>query len=149
MNFTLMFAVCTIIALSGCKYEDGPGLSLRSKKARVAATWEFKKVRYNHFDSTSEYGDYTWEMRKDGTFYMDSKGRQPYNIFGGKARVISNDFDIGVEQIDRFLCRINFTVTDAINVMQNLTLQVAGINIIHVHNADGSHTSGRKVQRCG
>jgi hypothetical protein len=56
INVTLMFAVCTIIALSGCKYEDGPGLSLRSKKARVTAKWEVKKVLYNSFDETSEYG---------------------------------------------------------------------------------------------
>jgi hypothetical protein len=39
-----MFAVGTIIALSGCKkYEDGPGLSLSSKKSRVVANWKIKK----------------------------------------------------------------------------------------------------------
>jgi hypothetical protein len=74
INFTLMFAVCTIIALSGCKYEDGPGLSLRSKKSRVAANWEFKKVLYNSFDETSDYLDYTWEMEKDGDFNVVSNG---------------------------------------------------------------------------
>jgi hypothetical protein len=100
INVTLMFAVCTIIALSGCKYEDGPGLSLRSKKARVTATWEFKKVRYNYFDSTSEYGDYTWEMRKDGTFCLNSKGRQAYIIFPGKVDMGEWDFVLDKEAID-------------------------------------------------
>lgn len=70
-----MFAVCTIIALSGCKkYEDGPGLSLSSKKSRVAAEWQFKKVLYNSVDETSEYLDYTWEMTKDGDFNLVSNG---------------------------------------------------------------------------
>ena len=100
INFTLNFAICTIIALSGCKYEDGPGLSLRSKKARVAATWEFKKVLYNSFDETSEYLYYTWEMRKDGTFYVDSFGRQPYNPFGGKVEDGEWDFVLDKEAID-------------------------------------------------
>ena len=70
-----MFAVCTIIALSGCKkYEDGPGLSFSSKKSRVAADWQFKKVLYNSVDETSEYLDYTWEMTKDGDFNLVSNG---------------------------------------------------------------------------
>jgi hypothetical protein len=68
INFTLMFAVCTIIALSGCKYEDGPGLSLRSKKSRIAATWEYKKVISNSVDESALYIGDTWEMKKDGNF---------------------------------------------------------------------------------
>lgn len=76
-----MFAVCTIIALSGCKkYEDGPGLSLSSKISRVAATWEFKKVRYNSLDETSAFFGYTWEIEKDGDFNLVSPG----NIEHGK-----------------------------------------------------------------
>ncbi|MFZ9631830.1 MAG: hypothetical protein ACO3AQ_07325 [Bacteroidia bacterium] len=75
INFTLMIAVCTIISLSGCKkYEDGPGLSLSSKKSRVAATWEFKKVKLSSVDVTSNFLDYTWEMKKDGQFNVVSSG---------------------------------------------------------------------------
>ena len=72
-----------------------------------------------------------------------------HDVFGGKASVVRNDFDVGVEQVDGLLRRINFAITNAIDVVQNLTLQVAGINIIHVDNADRSHTSGGKIQRCG
>ena len=87
-----MFAVCTIIALSGCKkYEDGPGLSLSSKKSRVAANWEFKKVLYNSFDETSEYLDYILEMEKDGDFNVVSNG----NIDHGKW-----DFALDKEALD-------------------------------------------------
>jgi hypothetical protein len=68
INVTLMFAVCTIIALSGCKYEDGPLLSLHSKETRVAANWEFKRVIYASTDLTSYYLGHTWEIKKDGQF---------------------------------------------------------------------------------
>lgn len=87
-----MFAVCSIISLSGCKkYEDGPGLSLSSKKSRVVATWEFKKVTYSSTDVTSEFFDFTWEMKKDGQFNLVSNG----NIDHGKW-----DFALDKEAID-------------------------------------------------
>jgi len=92
INFTLMVAVCTIIVLSGCKkYEDGPGLSLSSKKSRVAANWEFKKVTYSSVDLTSEFLDFTWEIKKDGQFNMVSNG----NIDHGKW-----DFALDKEALD-------------------------------------------------
>lgn len=87
-----MFAVCTIISLSGCKkYEDGPGLSLSSKKSRVTADWQFKKVLYNSVDETSSFLDFTWEMKKDGQFNMVSNG----NIDHGKW-----DFALDKEALD-------------------------------------------------
>jgi hypothetical protein len=92
INFTLMVAVCTIISLSGCKkYEDGPGLSLSSKKSRVVANWEFKKVKVSSVDVTSAFLDYTWEIKKDGQFNMVSNG----NIDHGKW-----DFALDKEALD-------------------------------------------------
>ncbi len=87
-----MVAVCTIISLSGCKkYEDGPGLSLSSKKSRVVANWEFKKVKVSSVDVTSAFLDYTWEIKKDGQFNMVSNG----NIDHGKW-----DFALDKEALD-------------------------------------------------
>jgi hypothetical protein len=64
-----MCIVCAIIGLSGCKkYEDGPGLSLSSKKSRIAATWEYRKVIYNAIDETALFIGDTWEIKKDGNF---------------------------------------------------------------------------------
>jgi hypothetical protein len=92
INFTLMVAVCTIISLSGCKkYEDGPGLSLSSKKSRVVANWEFKKVKVSSVDVTSAFLDYTWEIKKDGQFNMVSNG----NVDHGKW-----DFALDKEALD-------------------------------------------------
>lgn len=45
-----------VLVLSSCnKYEDGPKLSLRSKKARLANDWTMEKYLVNDVDSTSYY----------------------------------------------------------------------------------------------
>lgn len=57
--------------LSGCgKYEEGPSLSLRSKKARVANEW---KIAYAYDlgdleEITADYVGEIWEFSKDGEF---------------------------------------------------------------------------------
>ncbi|MBN4052068.1 hypothetical protein JYT53_01050 [Cytophagaceae bacterium AH-315-L13] len=61
--------VFTLTSMTGCKkYEEGPALSLKSKKGRVANKW---KIDYA-FDIddnqvvTSDYTGETWEFAKDG-----------------------------------------------------------------------------------
>lgn len=68
----LMIAVATT-TFSGCgKYEDGPGLSLLSKKARVCGTWEVEKYLVDGVDKTSDYRalvtSETMEIKKDETY---------------------------------------------------------------------------------
>ena len=41
---TLLLALALIFGSTSCKYEDGPGISLRSKTARVAGEWEVNKT---------------------------------------------------------------------------------------------------------
>lgn len=44
------------IVLTSCKkYEEGPALSLLTKKARVAGTWELESYWENGVDKTSDY----------------------------------------------------------------------------------------------
>ena len=51
------------------KYEDGPLISLRSKKARVVNTWVIDKVINKGVDVTQNYpDDYTLDIKDDGTF---------------------------------------------------------------------------------
>ncbi len=74
-NFTKrMVAVVSIVGAlylsSGCgKYEEGPELSLMSKKARVTGEWEVTKMLG---DDGEEYDmgnmDMTWTFEKDGSF---------------------------------------------------------------------------------
>src|SRR5262245_35502326 len=77
-----------IILLSvvvGCnKYEEGPSLSLRSKKARLAGEWKIDHITFNGDDITQSVitnmgTDYVFTIAKDGTYtgkgtYVDDKG---------------------------------------------------------------------------
>lgn len=57
----------TLVILPSCsKYEEGPGVSLRTKKARVANTWEVEKAMRNNEDVTDDYDEYTLKTTKDG-----------------------------------------------------------------------------------
>lgn len=52
---------------TGCKkYEEGPVISLRTKKARVANTWKIEKAFNDGQDVTSSYDQYELYMSKDG-----------------------------------------------------------------------------------
>ncbi len=58
-----VFASIAIVALlvgsvsvTGCgKYDEGPSISLRTKKARVVGEWEIEKIMRNGVDITSDY----------------------------------------------------------------------------------------------
>lgn len=72
-----MFAVVSmaLVTFSSCgKYEEGPGISLRSKKSRVVNTWVIEKFIQNGVDVTSQIvpflGDYSIEFKKDDTYEM-------------------------------------------------------------------------------
>lgn len=61
------------IALTSCKkYEEGPALTLLSKKARVAGTWELEAYLENDVDKTSDYRQVvtgeTIVYEKDGSY---------------------------------------------------------------------------------
>lgn len=54
---TILFALAVIggVVISCKKYEEGPAMSLRTKKARMAGEWTVEKVLYNGTDVTSQY----------------------------------------------------------------------------------------------
>ncbi|MFH0893002.1 MAG: hypothetical protein V2A54_01085, partial [Bacteroidota bacterium] len=74
LNLTAVIAVITAFALSSCgKYEDGPGLSLASKKGRVVGVWTIEKTIYTPVTGAvvttdSVWNDYSVEYTKDGAF---------------------------------------------------------------------------------
>ncbi|MFN0030991.1 MAG: hypothetical protein ACKVOR_02415 [Flavobacteriales bacterium] len=65
----LAIALTCIVAigtLASCnKYEDGPGISLRSRRERVANTWQVENYKVNGSDLTSLVADYTETFTKD------------------------------------------------------------------------------------
>ncbi|MFI5202855.1 MAG: hypothetical protein ACHQF2_00040 [Flavobacteriales bacterium] len=64
-----------LVIVSGCKkYEEGPSLSLRSKKSRIAGEWKINYATFNEVDFTSDLQqslgtDYVLHLEKDGTFH--------------------------------------------------------------------------------
>lgn len=66
---TIIFSglLSVLVVLPSCsKYEDGPGISLRTKKARVANTWEVESASRNGEDVTNDYDEFTLKTTKDG-----------------------------------------------------------------------------------
>lgn len=63
----LGMAVMATVTFAACsKYEDGPEVSFRSKKERVANTWKIEAAYSNGEDVTEQYDEFTLLMTKDG-----------------------------------------------------------------------------------
>lgn len=98
-----IFLFAVAFTLSSCKYEDGPAISLRSKKERVANVWVIEKAYEDGNDVTSDYDQYELNLDKDGnasltadyeiggsTFSFTTKGNW---IFENNKNDIRFDFD--------------------------------------------------------
>ncbi len=74
-NIIVIIAALAIV-LTGCKkYEEGPSLSLRTKKARLVGEYSIAKYTYNGADQTdflkALFGDaYQLHFEKDGTYHI-------------------------------------------------------------------------------
>ncbi len=82
-----VFAISlTAAGISSCgKYEEGPGFSLMSKKARVTNTWKLTKVEVNGQDNTPSESSYSFTMTlKDDETVSASQTifGLPYNVTG-------------------------------------------------------------------
>lgn len=60
---SLFFLASTL----SCYYDDGPAISFRSTKSRIANTWKFDYVERLGLDVTSEYVDAFLQLSKDGS----------------------------------------------------------------------------------
>lgn len=80
MKHYILIIIATFI-LAGCRYEDGPKLSLRSAKARAVNTWYIDKVYENGVDKTDAYKNayvnYSMSIKKDNTYELKYR---PYNV---------------------------------------------------------------------
>jgi hypothetical protein len=72
-------AIATAVVIfnfTSCKYEDGPNISLRSKKARLTGEWEVKYIGGTGMSSNDM--EITLEFDKDG----DLEFNQTYSYYG-------------------------------------------------------------------
>lgn len=76
----IAFAI-SVVFISCGKYEEGPSISLRTKKARLTGVWEISKQMYNgrEVSLTAEDKELTFEFKKDESFEMSMP---PYKITG-------------------------------------------------------------------
>lgn len=59
--------VAMALIIPSCKkYDDGPSLSLRSKKARIANTWKIETATRDNKNVSDEYDDFTLDLTKSG-----------------------------------------------------------------------------------
>ncbi len=64
LSFSLIIALIATMGFSGCKkYEEGPVLTLLTKKARLTGTWELVEVNAQAADY-----DYEITLEKNGDF---------------------------------------------------------------------------------
>jgi hypothetical protein len=87
-SFTMIAIAAITVTMSSCKkYEDGPGMTVRTAKARVTGEWTMSKYLYNGTDmtttvmpsgttmKTSIVKDGTWTSTwSDGTTSISSNG---------------------------------------------------------------------------
>jgi hypothetical protein len=66
-----------------------------------------------------------------------------------EAGVVGDDVDVRVEQRERLLGRVDLAVADAVEVVEDLALQVGGVDLVHVDDADRADAGRGEVQRGG
>jgi len=62
------------VTLTGCYYDEGPVISLRTPENRLVNKWEYQKVTVNGQDWTDVFknGYIEFKSDKSSTFYLDS-----------------------------------------------------------------------------
>ena len=71
-NIIIVAFVGIALMFSSCgKYEEGPALSLRTKKARAIGVWKYEKVLYDGVEqNVSLYSDVEFELMKDDKYQV-------------------------------------------------------------------------------
>lgn len=86
---TLLLALTLVFGSTSCKYEEGPGISLRTKKARVAGEWIVEKT-------IDEDGTETTVAESDSpvfTYEKDGTGKYSYTYtFAGTTTTTNETF---------------------------------------------------------
>lgn len=70
-KISFIIIISAIVFTSCGKYEEGPGISLRSKKSRIENTWDPVKVIINSVDVTEpNTTNYQYSFDKEGGFKL-------------------------------------------------------------------------------
>ncbi len=74
MKKLLLPLIVIILAFTGCYYEEGPIISLRTPESRLVNKWKYEKFTLNGQDQMDNYQSSWVEFKKDktATFYEDT-----------------------------------------------------------------------------
>ncbi|HHG83249.1 MAG TPA: hypothetical protein ENJ82_00740 [Bacteroidetes bacterium] len=75
LSITLLTVALLLgITTTGCKkYEDGPAISIKSKRARATNNWKAKNVFQDGVDYTAWFTDWSIDMGEDGRIVISDK----------------------------------------------------------------------------
>jgi hypothetical protein len=76
IKISVLIIALSSIFVSCKKYEDGPMISLLTKKARITGDWVIDKVTVNGEDKTSDFqaawgANFVLKIEKDGKYHTD------------------------------------------------------------------------------
>src|SRR5205085_12603809 len=71
------------------------------------------------------------------------------DVVGAETDVVGDDVDVRVQLRECLLGRVDLALADAIDVVQDLALQVRRVDDVHVDDAERPHTGGGEVHRRG
>ena len=74
MKKLLLPLIVIVLAFTGCYYEEGPIISLRTPESRLVNKWKYEKFTLNGQDQMDNYQSSWVEFKKDktATFYEDT-----------------------------------------------------------------------------
>jgi hypothetical protein len=71
-----LIGIFMLVGFNACKkYEDGPTLSLRSKKARVVGEWTISKAENQGIDVSKQYAGFTLSFKDNDTYTAVFSGK--------------------------------------------------------------------------
>ena len=116
-KFAIIVALLTIVYSCG-KYEDGPKMSLASKKGRLAGTWKLDKYLADGVDKTTEYRT----AIASESFAVDKKGKYTYSqtttsLLGGQTSTDAGTWEfIEKKEALRTLSDTSGAIADTSNI---------------------------------
>ena len=99
----IIFAAIIVTAacnLTSCKkYEEGPGISLRSKSERVANQWKvtFASDLSDGTVTTDDHIGDVWGFTKDGAFVKNGKHKGTWQFSESKDQIIITETDGSID----------------------------------------------------
>jgi hypothetical protein len=109
---SLLFAAAILFGATSCnKYEDGPSLSLRTKKARLVNTWELTEAVDGSTDITDFSKGITLTIEKDDSFSYGGETPQGAKAEGKGTWEFSDDKTVLILTIDGQVIPDKWTIT--------------------------------------